>query len=177
MAKKSKTNADKVWGLTRITLGFIFLWAFLDKLIGLGYSTCKDATTGVVNTMCDKAWLSGGSPTSGFLQFGTDGPLSGFYQGLAGNVLIDWLFMMGLFGIGLALMLGIGMRVATVSGVLLMAMMYSAALWPANNPLIDEHVVYALVIVGLYRVNDNQQLGFGERWKQTNIVKRYPWLA
>ncbi len=27
--------------LTRIAIGFIFLWAFLDKLLGLGYSTCR----------------------------------------------------------------------------------------------------------------------------------------
>src|SRR5690606_11460400 len=119
MAKTNKDNnqADRVWGLARIGLGFIFLWAFVDKLVGLGFSTCRDAVSGSVEVMCERAWLNGGSPTGGFLQFGTDGPFADFYQGLAGNTLIDWLFMMGLLGIGLALILGIGMRIAVVSGV------------------------------------------------------------
>lgn len=175
--KKPKgTSAARIWGMARIALGFTFLWAFFDKLFGLGFSTCRDGQTGEVVINCSKSWLAGGSPTSGFLQFGTDGPLAGFYQGLAGNPFVDWLFMMGLFGIGLALVLGIGMRIAAVSGVLLMLMMWSAAFPPANNPLIDEHVVYALLLIGLFKVNPNQSFGLRDRWVSTTLVKRYPVL-
>jgi thiosulfate dehydrogenase (quinone) large subunit len=39
----------------------------------------------------------------GSLRFGPDGPLAGFYPGLAGAARADWLFMIGLLGIGLAL--------------------------------------------------------------------------
>lgn len=42
--------------LLRLSIGFVFLWAFLDKLFGLGY-----ATPGA------RAWINGGSPTKGFL--------------------------------------------------------------------------------------------------------------
>ncbi len=45
-----------VLGLTRLMVGFTFLWAFLDKTFGLGFSTPTE-----------KSWLNGGSPTSGFL--------------------------------------------------------------------------------------------------------------
>lgn len=178
MAKKQNENsqADKVWGITRIGLGFIFLWAFLDKLFGLGFATCRDAASDTVNVLCERAWLEGGSPTSGFLQHGTSGPLADIYQNLAGNVFIDWLFMLGLLGIGLALILGIGMRIAVVSGVLMMLMMYTAALPPANNPIIDDHIIYALVLVGLLRVNSSQQLGLGSTWSKTDLVKKYPVL-
>lgn len=178
MAKKQNGNpqADKVWGLTRIGLGSIFLWAFLDKLFGLGFSTCRDAASNTVNVLCERAWLEGGSPTSGFLQHGTSGPLAEIYQNLAGNVVIDWLFMLGLLGIGVALILGIGMRIAVVSGVLMMLMMYTAALPPANNPVVDDHIIYALVLVGLLRVNASQQLGFGAAWAKTDLVKKYPVL-
>lgn len=175
--KKNNSNADKVWGLTRIGLGFVFLWAFFDKLIGLGFATCKNPESGAVDVMCDKAWLEGGSPTTGFLKFGTDGPFADFYQSLAGNVIVDWLFMLGLLGIGVALILGIGMRIATVSGALMMLMMYTAAMPPANNPVIDDHIIYALVLIGLLKQNDSQALGFGDRWRQTNLVKKYPVLA
>jgi thiosulfate dehydrogenase (quinone) large subunit len=31
--------ARKVWAATRISLGFVFLWAFLDKAFALGFAT------------------------------------------------------------------------------------------------------------------------------------------
>ena len=173
MAKVSK--ADYIWGTTRISLGLVFLWAFFDKLLGLGYATCN--VDGVITRGCEKAWLEGGSPTTGFLKFGTDGPLADFYASLAGNVFVDWLFMLGLLGIGLGLTLGIAMKLSTHFGALLMLMMYSAALWPENNPVIDDHIVYALVLVGLWQVNPKQALGMGKSWKKTRLVKDNPWLA
>ena len=42
--------------LLRLDLGFLFFWAFIDKVFGLGYSTSVA-----------KDWLNGGSPTKGFL--------------------------------------------------------------------------------------------------------------
>ena len=45
--------------LLRLALGVEFLWAFVDKLFGLGYSTPSA-----------RAWLNGGSPTKGFLKGG-----------------------------------------------------------------------------------------------------------
>ena len=61
------------------------------------------------------------------------GPLADFYTGLAGNAIVDWVFMLGLLGIGVALILGIGMRIAAVSGAAMLIMMWSAVLPPANN--------------------------------------------
>jgi hypothetical protein len=62
----------------RLALGWTFLWAFLDKAFGMGYSTSSES-----------AWINGGSPTSGFLAYATSGPFSGFYQDLAGNSAVD----------------------------------------------------------------------------------------
>jgi len=47
----------------------------------------------------------------------------------------DWLFMIGLLGIGLALVLGFTMRIAASAGVAMLVLMWSAVLPPANNPL------------------------------------------
>jgi thiosulfate dehydrogenase [quinone] large subunit len=47
----------------RLALGWIFMWAFLDKLFGLGNSTPSAS-----------AWLNGGSPTKGFLGKAAAGP-------------------------------------------------------------------------------------------------------
>lgn len=179
MATKKKYldhSAVKIWALLRIGLGGIFLWAFVDKLIGLGFATCRNAQTGAVETMCSKAWLEGGSPTEGFLKFGTDGPLADFYQGLAGNTAIDWLFMIGLLGIGAALILGIGVKIAAATGSLLLLMMWSAVLPPENNPVLDDHLIYILVLAGIYRTNGNQVWGLRNWWVKQEIVKKYPIL-
>jgi thiosulfate dehydrogenase [quinone] large subunit len=161
---------------TRLALGWIFLWAFLDKLFALGFATGRDAKTDAVDAFGPTAWIHGGSPTLGFLKFGTKGPLADFYQGFAGAAWANWLFMIGLAGIGLALMLGIGMRIATTSGVVMLVMMWSAALWPANNPFMDEHLVYALVLVMLVLAEAGKTFGLGRAWEQLHLVQRYPVL-
>ena len=175
-AKVPTLRAGYVWGVTRILLGTVFLWAFVDKVFGLGFTTCRDAKTGVVSVMCNKAWLEGGSPSTGFLKFATTGPFGEFFQGLAGNVFLDWLFMVGLLGIGVALILGIGMRIAAYSGVLLLLLMFAAALPPEHHPFVDEHIIYAVVLVGLWRVNKEQKLGLGSWWRKSALVKRLPIL-
>jgi thiosulfate dehydrogenase [quinone] large subunit len=178
MAKKATNGAKAaiVWGVTRIVLGLIFLWAFVDKLLGLGYSTCSDAATGTINRYCDAAWIHGGSPTSGFLQHATKGPFADIFQNMANTALVDWLFMLGLLGIGLALVLGVFIRLGTFFGVILLALMYLAALPPSTNPVLDDHIVYILVLIGLCYVNEQQKLGLGASWAKSGLVKKYPIL-
>jgi len=172
---QDNSKAAYVWGLLRISLGLTFLWAFMDKFFGLGFATCRDKASEVV-VACERAVISGGSPTEGFLNFGTGGPLAEFYQSLAGNWFIDVLFMAALLGLGIALLFGVGMRIATFSGVMLLMMMWSAALPPENNPLIDDHVIYSIALIGLLLVNDQQKLGFGKQWSQTTLVSKLPIL-
>jgi thiosulfate dehydrogenase (quinone) large subunit len=157
----------------RIGLGWIFLWAFVDKLLALGFSTGKDAKTGVVDAFGPAAWVNGGSPTKGFLSFATTGPLAGFYRSFAGAGWADWLFMLGLLGIGLALMLGVAPRIATVSGVAMLVMMWSAALPPENNPVLDDHLIYALTLVALLLCGSDKTLGLGQRWAHLPLVSRH----
>jgi hypothetical protein len=63
---------------TRISLGWVFLWAFLDKAFALGHETGVDPQTGAVDYFGPAAWIHGGSPTAGFLGHAVDGPLAGF---------------------------------------------------------------------------------------------------
>ena len=155
-----------VGALIRLSLGWIFLWAFLDKLFGLGHETPSEA-----------AWINGGQPTAGFLQGATSGPFSGFYQDLAGQAWVDWIFMLGLVCIGLALILGIGMRLAAIAGSIMLVLMWSAVLPPANNPFMDDHLVYALVLIALALGNAGDTLGLGRPWRNTTLVQRWPILA
>lgn len=128
-------NLQKLLTSLRIVMAFIFLWAFADKTFGLGFAT---ASAG--------AWIRGGSPTSGFLLHGTHGPLATFFQSLAGKPLVDWLFMIGLLGIGLGLLLRQYWKWASIAGIILMALMYLALFPPENNPIIDDHIVYIFVL-------------------------------
>ncbi|HEV7210541.1 MAG TPA: hypothetical protein VGN47_02380 [Blastococcus sp.] len=161
---------------TRIALGWIFLWAFLDKTFALGHETGVDAKTGATDYFGPAAWIHGGSPTRGFLTFGTKGPLAGFYADLAGNAFVDWVFMLGLLGIGVALVLGIGMRIAAAAGALMLVMMFAAFLPPANNLFMDDHLVYALVLVMLALSGAGRTFGLGARWERLQVVRDHPVL-
>lgn len=149
----------------RLGLGWIFLWAFFDKLLGLGFATAAD-----------KSWLAGNSPTLGFLQFGTTGPLAGMYQAMAGNVAVDMLFMLALLLLGVTLILGIANRLAGYAGALLMLLMYTALLLPKNNPLIDEHIIYLFALLGIAAVKPGKWYGLGDWWARTGLVKRFRFL-
>ncbi|BCJ56695.1 hypothetical protein C1I93_20500 [Micromonospora endophytica] len=149
----------------RLALGWIFLWAFLDKLFGLGL-----ATEG------KNAWINGGSPTKGFLTFGATGPFQDLYQGIAGAAWADWLFMIGLAAIGTALLLGIGVRVAAAAGGLLLVLMWTAVLPPENNPFMDDHLVYTGVLALIAVTNAGDTWGLGRTWARLPIVKRFGWL-
>ncbi|MEU8801056.1 hypothetical protein [Spirillospora sp. NPDC048819] len=157
--------ARYVWAAARLALGWVFAWAFLDKVFGFGHAT-----------PAGKAWVDGGSPTEGFLANSPKGPFAGFYNDIAGAVWADWLFMLGLAGIGAALLLGIGMRIAAAAGAVLLVMMWTAVLPPENNLFMDDHLIYAILIVGLALVSAGDTLGLGRWWGNTHLVKRLPAL-
>lgn len=145
----------------RIVLGFTFLWPFIDKLFGLGYST-----------PAGKGWLDGGSPTTGFLTKNpvvVDGPLGGFFANFAGGIW-DWLFMLGLLGIGVAFLLGGGLKIAAWGGALLMLLMYLAELpigrpdMDFTNPIFDSHWIEGLALLALAYTLSGDTLGLGKWW-------------
>lgn len=138
-----------------LSIGWIFLWAFLDKTFGFGFAT-----------PAAKAWINGGSPTTGFLKGTGENALGGFFSGLAGQGWVDWLFMAGLLGLGLALTFGIGTRIAAASGGLLLMLMWAAELPLGNNPFMDDHVIYTIVLAGLAMAGAGNTLGLGKYVRQ-----------
>jgi|LSQX01.3.fsa_nt_gb thiosulfate dehydrogenase [quinone] large subunit len=155
--------------IVRILLGFMFLWAFLDKLFGLGFST----------TAAD-AMINGGSPTKGFLMYGTD--ILSFLADIPGLIsVLDVVLMAAFLLLGIALILGIGMKIAAAGGTVLLLMMY-ISLFPftksgSTNPLIDYHVIYIFLLWALCLSNSGDVLGLGKWWKEQSLVKRYPILV
>lgn len=150
--------------LARICLGWVFLWAFLDKLLGLGRGTPADGS-----------WLSGGSPTAGYLG-SVEGTFASLFTGMSGQVWADWLFMLGMGGLGAALILGIGLRVAAFGGIALLGMLWLSSLPLANNPFMDEHLVYLVTAVALAAARAGDTLGLGRVWARTPLVRAWPFL-
>jgi thiosulfate dehydrogenase (quinone) large subunit len=168
-------RAARALAVLRIGFGLTFLWAFFDKLLALGFSTGYDEA-GKLDRFGDAAWINGASPTEGFLKFGADGPFQGFYNSIAGAALVDWLFMLGLLGIGLALTLGIATRLACAAGALLYLMMWTVVLPPENNPVLDEHILGAISLVVLALLNAGDTWGLGKRLARTDLVQANPIL-
>jgi len=158
-------QARHVLAITRIAIGWVFLWAFLDKTFGLGFATERA-----------DAWVNGGSPTSGYLNFATEGKTFHDFFASVASPAADWLFMIGLLGIGLALILGIGMWIAAISGSVMLVLMWAAGLPLENNPFMDDHIIYALVLVALAIYGAGRTWGLGRTWEALPIVHKLPIL-
>ncbi|MFF4585351.1 hypothetical protein [Streptomyces sp. NPDC001388] len=160
----------------RLLTGFVFLWAFLDKTFGFGYATPSG-----------KGWIDGGSPTKGFLGSVAVGPMESTFHSWAGDPWADWLFMLGLLGIGLALVAGVALRLAAVAGTVMMALMWIAE-WPpakhladgsasmSTNPLVDYHVIYAVALIVVAAAAAGDTLGAGRLWARLPLVRDHGWL-
>jgi thiosulfate dehydrogenase [quinone] large subunit len=156
--------------LLRLATGFIFLWAFLDKTFGLGFSTVSA-----------NAWIHGGAPSQGFLKSpAVVGPLKGVFAAIASPT-TDILFMLAMLAVGAAVMLGVGLRISAVAGSVVLLFMYLAE-WPfganaaSTNPLVDYHVIYALALIVIAAVSAGDTWGFGRAWKSLGLVQKNPWL-
>jgi thiosulfate dehydrogenase [quinone] large subunit len=172
----SSPIAGRTLAVLRIVMGLTFLWPFLDKTFGWGYATPSA-----------NAWVNGGSPTKGFLGNLDHGPFESMFHSWAGAAWADWVFMLGLAGIGLALLFGVGLRIAAGAGTLMLLMMWAAE-WPlarftdagkptmSTNPIIDTHIVFALVLIVLAVFAAGNTWGFGRRWAEIDFVRDNRWL-
>jgi thiosulfate dehydrogenase [quinone] large subunit len=171
-------NARRGLAVLRIAFGFTFLWAFFDKLLALGFATGKNPETGAVDRFGPDAWIHDGNPTLGFLKFGVDPDnwFHGFFGSIAGDAWTNWLFMGGLAGIGFALITGMGVRVAAITGTILYLMMYAASFPLENNPIVDDHLAGAAVLIVLALTLAGDTWGLGKVWAKTQLVRRFPVL-
>ena len=159
-----KSGGAVAIALLRLSIGFVFLWAFLDKFFGLGYATPSA-----------RAWINGGSPTNGFLSRVDVGPFQSAFNAIAGTWWADTLFMLGLLGVGLAVMLGVFLNVSAIAGSLMMVLMWAAE-WPlaqftssgeltgSTNPFMDYHLIYALVLIVLAVIGAGRYFGIAPWW-------------
>jgi thiosulfate dehydrogenase [quinone] large subunit len=157
--------AQRALALARICLGFVFLWAFLDKNFGLGRPTPSG-----------QGWSfgSGPDPTTAYLQ-AVQGPFAGMFHAMAGQTWVTWLYMVGLLGIGIGLMTGMAFRLSAICGVAMLAFLYAASLPVGANPFVDDHVIEAFMLVGLILIRNGHTWGLGAWWDSV-VGTRIPLL-
>lgn len=163
--------------IARIVIGFYFLWAFLDKAIGLRYATMPQSRWEVFGGT--------GQPTQDYLGR-TEGPIGQFLVSAFGNPFGDWFFMISLLLIGVAFIAGAGLKLAGIGGAILMMLMYLVALPEpsamvngefmrgATNPIVDSHWIEALILLICAFTRSGDTLGLGRWWAR--VVGRKTWL-
>jgi len=149
----------------RILVGWIMIWPFFDKLLGLGFKT--PAGSGMID---------GGSPSS-FVVYVTGGIFKDFYDSLAGNQIVDIILMLGLLVLGVTLILGIASKLTTIGITAFLLIMYSLHIPPEDNPIIDHRVILIIGMIAAYFLGGYDKLSLNSRWKETWLVKRFPILG
>ena len=142
-----KHATHKILGLTRIAMGTLFFYAGITKILNPEWTA--------------KGYLEGAQT------------LTGLYQWMAQPGILPYIDVLNKWGltlIGIALLLGIGSRTASIFGAIMMLLYYFPELnFPyvgEHSFLVDEHIIYALVLLTLYSTNAGSYLGFQGRFRR-----------
>jgi thiosulfate dehydrogenase [quinone] large subunit len=159
-------------------------YALVGLRVVMGWTLLQGGVTKLVT------YLDGDPATNwtaeGFLLHGVPegNPLMGLWGSLAGSPLLDALVMWGLTLTGLGLILGAFVRWNAFWGAVMMLFFWAAALEGgllAGLPLehgwvIDDHVVYAMLLFGLGAAGAGRTLGLDASIERFGIVRRNRWL-
>jgi thiosulfate dehydrogenase [quinone] large subunit len=168
-----------VAALLRITLGFVYLWAFVSQAFGITYTNkatpppnapapTKTTYEWTFDHDSSKGWISSGfehSPSEAYVDNNLHGPLAFIPQKLPTG-LVDFMWMFAIGGLGIALTFGIAANIAGWGGFLMNILIWLATFPPSTNPLIDgEHVTFALVVLLLMWLQASNYWGLGRWWR------------
>ena len=157
---------SSVFAVLRIMLGFMVMWGFLDKMFGLGFPTESSM-----------AYINGGSPTHDFLMYASGGTFGWLFEPMIDiSAFTDVVLLIAMFGLGIALLFGIGRKIGCIGGAILFFMFYLSVLPISDNPILDYHLIYIVILAGVYLTDACSVFGFGSMWKETALVKKLPFL-
>jgi len=152
----------------RVVMGWTLFQAGVDKLV-----TYLDADP-------TNDWTAAGF----LLHVPAGNPFAGFFADLAGNGLVDILNVWGLTLCGLALLLGAFVRWSAFWGAVMMLFYWAASLHGGllaglplqNGWVVDDHIVYALLLFGLGAFGAGRILGLDSAIEKVGVVRSNPWL-
>jgi thiosulfate dehydrogenase [quinone] large subunit len=155
--------------LTRVTVGWVFLYAGLEKLFGAEpFSAVGFLKFGTIGTT--SAQVAEGTVVN---------PTHDFWVALAGNgtllPLVNFLVVFGEVAIGAALILGIATRFASIMGALMMTLFWVAA-WDFAFGVIEYHSLLAIVTLALGIMGAGEFYGFAAIVDRSPVVQRLPQL-
>lgn len=143
--------------LLRVSVGWMFFYAGITKVLNPEWSAA--------------GYLAGAKTFSGFYQWLiTPGmlPITNFVN--------EW----GLTMLGVSLILGIGVRLSSVLGALLMLLYYFPMLdfpYPnAHSYIVDEHIIYIFVLLFFAAVRAGRAWGLENWCANLPICSRFPRL-
>ena len=148
----------------RIAIGWMMLWPFFDKLLGLGFQTPSGS-----------GFIDGESP-SDFVDLVAGGIFKDLFTALGGNLAIDILFMAALLILGLTLILGIASKLTTLAMTAFLILMYMLHVPPTDNPLIDYHITWILALWAVYYLGGYERFSIKREWESFSLVQRFPIL-
>lgn len=126
--------------LLRVALGWLFLYAGITKIL-------------------NPAWSAAG-------YLGNAKTFGGFYAWLASPANMGWVNFINEWGLtllGVSLIIGIGVRLSSILGALMMLLYYFPILkFPmvgTHSYLVDEHIIYALVLLFFANVHAGRAFG------------------
>lgn len=149
------SKTDKKWlALTRVSMGWLMLYAGITKVL-------------------NPDWTAAGYAKSAK-------SLSGMYEWFASSSaigVIDFVNQWGLTLLGISLILGIGVRLSSSLGAVLMLFYYFPVLeFPMageHSYIVDEHIIYALILAYFASVRAGRHFGL-EEWFGKTFLKSLP---
>ncbi|MBI5421222.1 MAG: DoxX family membrane protein [Parcubacteria group bacterium] len=142
---------------TRVIMGWMFFYAGYTKLVDPKWSA--------------EGYIKGAKTFHGFYQMLLSPSLLP-----AINFMNEW----GLTLLGVSLVLGVGVRLSSYCGVLLLALYYLAILqFPYPNPhayIVDEHIIYISALLLLASMKAGRVWGLETWCSKLPICRRFPRL-
>ena len=144
--------------LLRISLGGLFFYAGITKVFNPAWSAV--------------GYLKGAKTFTGFYNFVASPEVL---------PITDFVNQWGLTLLGVSLILGIGVRLSSVLGAVLMMLYYFPILdFPYPNPhsyIVDEHIVYAIALLVLNGFRAGRVWGLANWCSRLPICARFPVLG
>jgi thiosulfate dehydrogenase [quinone] large subunit len=153
----------------RVVMGWVLLQGGLTKLV-----TYLDANP--ENNWTAAGYLANAIPEGN--------PFMGLFADMAGSGLVDILVMWGLTLTGIGLLLGAFVRWNAFWAAVMMMLFWAASLTGgllqglplAHGWVVDDHVVYAMLLFGLGAIGAGRILGVDGFLEELDFVKQNRWL-
>lgn len=153
---RSSTNAAVPYALLslRLAMGWLLFHSGLTKLLDPNWSAA--------------GYLTGAVPESN--------PVNAVWHLFAASPLVDLLVQSGLFLTGLGLLLGAFVRWNALWAAVMMALFWASSLPLETGLLVDQHVVYVLVLATLAAGGVGRIAGLDALLERSDAVRTRPWL-